>query len=178
MASYKQNSNNQPIYYFTDSGESKSFRVRLYNLDLTKYTILTLKNTSFLTNINAVIIKDGKYHNMATDAGGGFTNLTHTHNAGIYERIILHPYLQNINVDMYDEKSKTFIPTTRIGVWGTDNTTLTNNILNIINDSKSKYTAALEIACETENGKADFETNLVSALSCYDLTINNVKVSF
>ena len=157
---------------------SKSFKVRLSNLDLTKYTILTLKNTSFLTSINAVIIKDGKYYNMTSDAGGGFTNPSYAHNANIYERIILHPYLQNINVDMYDENSKTFTPTTRIGVWGTNNTTLTNNILNIINDSQSKYTATLEIACETENGKADFETNLVSALSCYDLMINNVKVNF
>ena len=152
--------------------------VRLSNLDLTKYTIVTLKNTSFLTSINAVIIKDGKYYNMTSDAGGGFTNPSYAHNANIYERIILHPYLQNINVDMYDENSKTFTPTTRIGVWGTNNTTLTNNILNIINDSQSKYTATLEIACETENGKADFETNLVSALSCYDLMINNVKVNF
>lgn len=157
---------------------SKSFKVRLSNLDLTKYTIVTLKNTSFLTSINAVIIKDGKYYNMTSDAGGGFTNPSYAHNANIYERIILHPYLQNINVDMYDENSKTFTPTTRIGVWGTNNTTLTNNILNIINDSQSKYTATLEIACETENGKADFETNLVSALSCYDLMINNVKVNF
>lgn len=157
-------------------GGSKSFKVRLNNLDLTKYTILTLKNTSFLTNVNAAIIKDGKY--LTSDAGGGFTSPSYAHNANIYERIILHPYLQNINVDMYDEKSKTFIPTTRIGVWGTNNITLTNNVLNIINDSESKYTATLEITCETLSGKADFETNLVSALSCYDLTINNVKVSF
>lgn len=186
-ATLDDNDNNKLLYNTTHNTvfikdtvptSSKSFKVRLNNLDLTKYTILTLKNTSFLTNINAVIIKDGKYFNMTSDAGGGFTNPSYAHNANIYERIILHPYLQNINVDMYDDKSKTFIPTTRIGVWGTDNTTLTNNILNIINDSKSKYTAALEIACETENGKADFETNLVSALSCYDLTINNVKVSF
>lgn len=157
---------------------SKSFKVRLNNLDLTKYTILTLKNTSFLTTVNAVIIKDGKYYNMTSEAGGGFTNPTYAHNADIYERIILHPYLQNINVDMYDEKSKTFIPTTCIGVWGTNNTTLTNNVLNIIKDSQSKYTAALEIVCATKNGKADFETNLVSALSCYNLTINGNKVNF
>ncbi len=115
---------------------------------------------------------------MTSEAGGGFTNPTYAHNANIYERIILHPYLQNINVDMYDEKLKTFIPTTRIGVWGTNNTTLTNNVLNIIKDSQSKYTAALEIVCATKNGKADFETNLVSALSCYNLTINGKKVNF
>ena len=157
---------------------SVSFRLQLFNLDLTKYTIITLKNTSFLTFANAVIIKNGEYYNMSTEAGGGFTNLTYAHNADIYERIILHPYLQNINVDMYDEKSKTFIPTTCIGVWETNNTTLTNNVLNIIKDSQSKYTAALEIVCATKNGKADFETNLVSALSCYNLTINGKKVNF
>lgn len=157
---------------------SKSLNLQLFNLDLTKYTILTLKNTSFLTEVYAVINKNGNYINISSSDGGGFVNSIYAHNANVYERIILHPYLQNINVDMYDEESKTFKPVTRIGSWGTDSNTVTKNVLDIINNTKDKYTTTLQIVCETENGKADFETNLVSALSCYNPKLNNVAIKF
>lgn len=153
---------------------SKSFRLRMSNLDISKYNMITLKNTSYLTNMVVAVVSSNNVTDL-TSSKIGFTYPTYAHNANAYERFIIHPYLQKIDVDIYDESIKTFTPATRIGVWGTtiNNDTFVRNITSIINDNnKNNCMISFELACETENGKADFETNLVSALSCYECRIN------
>ena len=122
-----------------------------------------------------VAVVSGNIVTDLTSSKIGFTYPTYAHNANAYERFIIHPYLQKIDVDIYDESIKTFTPATRISVWGTtiDNDTFVRNITSIINDNnKNNCTISFDLTCETENGKADFETNLVSALSCYECRIN------
>lgn len=153
---------------------SKSFRLRMSNLDISKYNMITLKNTSYLTNMIVAVVSGIDVTDL-TSSKIGFTYPTYAHNANVYERFIIHPYLQKIDVDIYDESIKTFTPATRISVWGTtiNNDTFVRNITSIINDNnKNNCTISFDLTCETENGKADFETNLVSALSCYECSIN------
>ena len=153
---------------------SKSFRLRMSNLDISKYNMITLKNTSYLTNMIVAVVSGIDVTDL-TSSKIGFTYPTYAHNANVYERFIIHPYLQKIDVDVYDESIKTFTPATRISVWGTtiNNDTFIRNITSIINDNnKNNCTISFDLTCETENGKADFETNLVSALSCYECSIN------
>lgn len=157
---------------------SKSFRLRMSNLDISKYNMITLKNTSYLTNMIVAVVSGIDVEDL-TSSKIGFTYPTYAHNTNVYERFIIHPYLQKIDVDVYDESIKTFTPATRISIWGTTIDTFVRNITSIINDNnKNNCTISFGLTCETENGKADFETNLVSALSCYDLMINDVEVSF
>ena len=151
---------------------SKSFRLRMSNLDISKYNMITLKNTSYLTNMIVAVVSGIDVTDL-TSSKIGFTYPTYAHNANAYERFIIHPYLQKIDVDVYDESIKTFTPATRIGIWGTTIDTFVRNITSIINDNnKNNCTISFDLTCETENGKADFETNLVSALSCYECSIN------
>lgn len=153
---------------------SKSFRLRMSNLDISKYNMITLKNTSYLTNMIVAVVSGINVTDL-TSSKIGFTYPAYAHNANVYERFIIHPYLQKIDVDVYDESIKTFTPVTRISVWGNtiNSDTFVRNITSIINDNnKNNCTISFELACETENGKADFETNLVSALSCYECSIN------
>lgn len=158
---------------------SKSFRLRMSNLDISKYNMITLKNTSYLTNMVVAIVSGIDVTDL-TSSKIGFTYPAYAHNANVYERFIIHPYLQKIDVDVYDESIKTFTPVTRISVWGNtiNSDTFVRNITSIINDNnKNNCTISFELACETENGKADFETNLVSALSCYDCLINGNPIT-
>ena len=153
---------------------SKSFRLRMSNLDISKYNMITLKNTSCLSNMVVAVVSGNNVTDL-TSSKIGFTYPAYAHNANVYERFIIHPYLQKIDVDVYNESIKTFTPATRISVWGNtiNNDTFVSNITSIINDNnKNNCTISFELACETENGKADFETNLVSALSCYECKVN------
>lgn len=155
-------------------GNSKSFRLRLSNLDISKYNMITLKNTSYLSSMVAAVVSGNNITDL-TSSRIGFTHPTYAHNANVYERFIIHPYLQKIDVDVYNESIKTFTPATRISVWGNtiNSDTFVSNITSIINDNnKNNCTISFELTCETENGKADFETNLVSALSCYECKVN------